>query len=314
MCFRFQVEAILQLIRHFNWTYISAVYSKGGYGEEAFKQFNRLLEDEPSICMGKAISVSPDDEASVYEKVIQNLYDSKVLVVVLLTDQEEARSILQAAKQAGLGGHFVWIGSDGLGINLDDFDGLEDIALGSLVLLAYSVPVPGFQTYFEQLHPGETDNPWFNETWQDLFKCYPSNQVEFENVCPLDKKIIDADDYAPEAYVSTIIDTVYVFASALDQLIREHCRNIPAKYIRRCVKGHVLIEYLHNITLPGHNGIITFDNNGDMLGKYEIHNFLSGKHGYTSTNVGIWDSSTGILHINESDIIWNVQKRKNAKK
>lgn len=308
---RFQVEAIMQLIVHFNWTYISIVYSKGGYGEGAFGRFSSLLEQERSICVGKVLQVSPDDTADVYRKAIQSMYESKVLVVVLLTDQEESHDLLDAAKRLQLVGHFVWVGSDGLGINIDDFDGLEEVVLGSLSLRAYSVTVPGFQTYFEALRPGNTDNPWFNESWAALFGCHwnHGNGGELADGCPLDHRLTASPSYRRESYVSTIIDTVYVFAAALDKLIRKHCPGVSKDKVRQCVSGFELLGYLRNSTLPGYNGIITFDDSGDMLGKYEIRNFQRHGHGrYVNQQVGVWDASTHTLHLDDSDVVWHVNR------
>ncbi|ELU11078.1 hypothetical protein CAPTEDRAFT_95254, partial [Capitella teleta] len=55
-------------------------------------------------------------------------------VVVLFTDQEQTKSLFRMARKQNLCGHFVWVGSDGLGVNLDDLGEAQECAVGSLSL------------------------------------------------------------------------------------------------------------------------------------------------------------------------------------
>ena len=74
-------------------------------------------------------------------------------VVVLFTDQEETRALFGAIRDMKHIGRFVWLGSDAVGLNLDDLDDLEHAAVGALTLNAFSNDVPAFQEYFKSLSP-----------------------------------------------------------------------------------------------------------------------------------------------------------------
>ena len=148
---RHQVKALLHLLIHFNWTYVSTIFSRGGYGEEAVGQF-RLLAASHDICIGKLFGVAQGEDNETYKNMILKLVDLDTRVVVLFTDQEETIGVLHAAKQLGKQKHFVWIGSDATGHNIEDFHGLEDVILGSLSLKTYSQVVPEFEVGIDYSH------------------------------------------------------------------------------------------------------------------------------------------------------------------
>jgi len=56
---------------------------------------------------------------------------------------------------------FTWLGSDTVGMNIDDMDGFEEVLVGAMTIQTYTVPVPPFQKYFESLTPENASNPWF---------------------------------------------------------------------------------------------------------------------------------------------------------
>ena len=142
--------------------------------------------------------------------------------MILYTDQEEARSILTSARQLGLGHYFTWLGSDGLGVNVDDLDDLQDVTHGSLVLKQYSEPSLDFEEYFLSLSPDTNDNPWLKPMWSELFHCYWAESASHDS-CDHFKQINKSLDYSLESTVPVIVDIVYTFAHALHRLRNKHC-------------------------------------------------------------------------------------------
>ena len=304
---RYQVRAILEIILHFRWAYLSIVYSKGGYGEEAQKHFEKLAKQH-AICISGRYPVSQGDTEELFARVVQDLDQTRANVVVLFTDQEETRGILKAVMNAKLLGRFVWVGSDGVGYNMNDFDGLEEAAVGSLSIKAYSQRVPAFDDYFQSLSPGQTRNPWFHKMWSAIFNCSWSPQND-SVPCRDNASIAYFPDYDPEDAVSIIIDTVYIFAHALDSYIRDICPDARFQSrddIHGCLEGDLYLKYLRNTTIVGHNGQLTFDENGDARGKYEVVNFQRAPGGgYKTKRVAIWDvQNPSKLQINNSEIRW----------
>ncbi|KAK2145674.1 hypothetical protein LSH36_664g01035 [Paralvinella palmiformis] len=318
---RYQVHSIIDLIQHFNWTYISAVYSKGGFGESALELF---LDIAPKygICVGSVIGIkqSERNKWALFDQALNTLLDAGAKVVILFTDQDVTRGILKATKQARLTDSFVWIGSDGMGINIDDLDGVEEEALGALLFKSYSIEVADFRDYFESLRPTDRDaNPWMKAMWAELFHCRWDHDADSDRNlarCDPSLDITLAEDYFPEAANSILIDAVNVFAKALHDLIATRCPhsfNRPNweksartwKYsLQNCTNGLHLLRYLRNISFDGHNGRIEFDQNGDILGMYEVLNFQHKDGRYVTEQIALWKVDTEKLSVNESEIRW----------
>jgi len=82
----------------------------------------------------------------------------------------------------------------------------------------------------------------------------------------------DAEDYNRESTVSLMIDAVDVFAHAIDVLIRENCPGVRrGPEVKSCVRGSLLLKYLHNTTFVDIDGELRFDDNGDIRGQYEVN-------------------------------------------
>ena len=317
----YQVNSIIDMIQHFNWTYVSTVYSKGGYGESALEQFTGLAPKN-GICIGATIGVKQSDRTKkhVFAEAIEQLYEYKAKVVILFTDQDSTRGVLQATKDAGLSDYFVWVGSDGMGVNIDDLDGLEEVALGALLFKSYSVDVLDFMDHFESLRPTDFNaNPWMKDMWAELFDCrwdHNPSSDKSKDRCDPGLDITEADDYFPEVANSIIMDAVHVFAKALHDLIENNC---PHNFNRqdweknsrswkngllRCTDGERLLRYLRNISFNGYNGRIEFDKNGDILGQYEVLNFQYKEGKYDTEQIALWKVDTEKLSVNESKIRW----------
>ena len=55
----YQAEAIISLIRHFGWTYISLLYSQGSYGVGGMERLVMLAKDA-SVCIAYSFKLRSD--------------------------------------------------------------------------------------------------------------------------------------------------------------------------------------------------------------------------------------------------------------
>ena len=76
---RFQAQAMMEIVEHYNWTYISLLYSEGSYGENGMK----LIEKEAKI-RGICIEYTK----KTHKKKIKNLMISLSITFWKLTRQE----------------------------------------------------------------------------------------------------------------------------------------------------------------------------------------------------------------------------------
>ncbi|XP_037107934.1 metabotropic glutamate receptor 3-like [Syngnathus acus] len=147
----FQAKAIAEILRYFNWTYVSTVASEGDYGEtgiDAFQQEARAHH----ICIATSAKVSRSMSRWSYENVIRSLQQkSNAKVVIMFTRSEDARELLVAANRMNV--TFTWVASDGWGAQESVVRGSEAVADGAFTIELASYQIPQFNDYFTALHP-----------------------------------------------------------------------------------------------------------------------------------------------------------------
>lgn len=236
---------IIQLLQHFNWTFINVVYSKGSYGSKATES----LKDEAkrhSICLDLVRIIHKQDPISTYDKIVRDFKRSLARVVVVYLDQEELHMLFSAVIRADLVDNFTWVGSDGLGLNTDDMQGVESVAQRALALRTQTSVVEEFQDYFKNLNPDKVPgNPWFKDMWKIMFDC------TWNFNCDKTKTVGDSNLYDPEGSVGKIIDIVYAFAEAASNIINQDCPDATGDQLYHCLRGKKIYSQLRKLSFKG---------------------------------------------------------------
>lgn len=105
--------------------------------------------------------------------------------------------------------------------------------------------------------------------------------------------------------VPNLIDSVYIYAHALDKLINDHCSGINNSDLHACVRRHDLFSYMKKVSFQGLSEYVSFDSNGDAFGEYIIDSVKSLNNNIKFVPVGTWSRQTNQLVINQSAIDWN---------
>ena len=117
--------------------------------------------------------------------------------------------------------------------------------------------------------------------------------------CPDDST--DDSSYSQNEFVPYVINAVYAFAYGLQNFLNNNCDS-PLRWNRttqQCdgmklnLTGENLLGYLYNVTFNGiQNNTVSFDENGDPSGVYEVISLQANDNGqYESVTVGIWKSA-----------------------
>ncbi|XP_033108472.1 metabotropic glutamate receptor 7-like [Anneissia japonica] len=299
---RFQVQAIVDLLLYFEWRYISVLYSDDTYGRNAIKNLIKEISQNPdgTICIANNIEIS--DNAVLpgdFENVIHTLKfndNSKVLILILREDQ--ANGMLGALREADLVGQYQIIGSDSWGASIYEIrEENLGVAKGSLKTHLHTMKVGKFEEFFKSLTPETNKNPWFPEYWDAYLSSDTcKNDTNSRNAT----QCTDAypEDFSKGSAVSLVIDAVKIVALALDAMISDGYSGNH---------GHVLFDYMKNMSFHGSSGWVEFDDRGDLQGIYDIETIQSVGNGYHIRKVGTWNSmSTNRLQINQSKMVWFV--------
>lgn len=213
----YQAKAMAEILRYFNWTYVSTVASEGDYGEtgiDAFQQEARARQ----ICIATSAKVSRSMSRWSYENVIRSLQQkSNAKVVILFTRSEDARELLVAANRMNV--TFTWVASDGWGSQESVVRGSEAVADGAFTIELASYQIPNFNQYFTSLHPyNNTRNPWFREFWENQFQCSLHDLV-------CGKHSLHEVPFQPESKIMFVVNAVYAMATALHNMRQALCPN-----------------------------------------------------------------------------------------
>ena len=132
----FQVRAIVDILLHYDWKYVSFISSADTYGRNGRQEFTKLAAEQ-GICIGLSETVSLFDSRDRYDELIKDLLNIQqqysATVVVLFVHLEMAQNVFSAATRMNAQRRFIWIGSDSWA-NYDEeaVIGNEEAALGKL--------------------------------------------------------------------------------------------------------------------------------------------------------------------------------------
>lgn len=126
----YQAQVILDLVRHFGWSYVSVVNTDGShlittrrlvhlyligiflenYGQSGIQAFRELAEDT-DVCIAQEDSVLSNAADEVFDKVVLNLkQEMNAVVVVCFCEGLTIRGLLKATKRLNMTNHFLFIG------------------------------------------------------------------------------------------------------------------------------------------------------------------------------------------------------------
>ncbi|XP_027140402.1 metabotropic glutamate receptor 1 isoform X1 [Larimichthys crocea] len=319
-----QARAMLDIVKRYNWTYVSAVHTEGNYGESGMEAFKELASQE-GLCIAHSDKIYSNAGEKHYDRLLRKLRERlpKARVVVCFCEGMTVRGLLMAMRRLGVFGEFLLIGSDGWADRYEVVEGYEQEAEGGITMKLQSEVVKTFDDYYLKLRlDTNTRNPWFSEFWQYRFQCrlagHPQENKNYKKVCSGDHGNESLhENYVQDSKMGFVINAIYAMAHGLHDMHQELCPDQTGLCeAMDPIDGSKLLDYLLKTSFKGVSGEdIYFDENGDTPGRYDIMNLQSvsdmaeGRYDYI--NVGSWHE--GILSIddyklwlNSSDMVRSV--------
>ena len=306
---RYQTEAILDILRKFNWTYVSVISSHGNVDQKAVAELTAAV-DKDNRCIAKTLTLPKLPTASDYNDTINKLKENtKAKVVVLFTTAKDVVGLFNAVREQRVAkGTWQWIGTTNIGDLMLISTELQDIAGGALTLNYVPSIENEFEDYYFSLNPRNNNYTMFVDFWESIFNCSVANTINSSiNFCTGSERLQGGKGYSRIAPAYSVIDSVYAYAYAIKGIIKTRCQNVSNT--SSCVNSINLGQLLYSkglkgITYPSFqsNSNISFDKDGGVQGKYSIMNFIHTNGSYVYKTVGSWEA--GILILNQSSITW----------
>uniref|UniRef100_A0A7N6AVT4 Metabotropic glutamate receptor 5 n=1 Tax=Anabas testudineus TaxID=64144 RepID=A0A7N6AVT4_ANATE len=302
-----QARAMVDIVKRYSWSYVSAIHTEGNYGESGMEAFKDMAAKE-GICIAHSDKIYSNAGEQSFDKLLQKLraHLPKARVVACFCEGMTVRGILMAMRRQRLVGEFLLVGSDGWADRYDVTDGYQKEAAGGITIKLKSAHVTWYDDYYLNLKPDTNlRNPWFPEFWQHRFQCrlrgHPKENTMYNSTCTWRESL--RHQYAQDTKMGFVINAIYSMAYGLHAMQQALCPGYKGLCeAMRPIDGRKLLDFLMKTNFTGVSGeIIHFDQNGDSPGRYEIMNFKHiGENEYAYIHVGSWDQ--GGLKMNDEEV------------
>lgn len=135
-----QGEVIAHIIHQLHWNCVTVIRSNLDFGKTSTEALRAATIDKTgfsTICDELVFTLNMDaslDDARAIIEQIDAIIKGQTAVTVLFTADSHTRLILQATKDLGLEGRFIWIGSTWWSNERPIIQGLEEVTRGAITL------------------------------------------------------------------------------------------------------------------------------------------------------------------------------------
>ncbi|XP_069053542.1 extracellular calcium-sensing receptor-like [Lepisosteus oculatus] len=318
----FQVKAMVQIIKHYGWTWVGVIASSDDYGQSAVKSFTEQIAHFGCISFSETLP-SVNSKARILE-IVKTIRRSTARVIVVFSPGAHFDPLVEEIVLQNITDR-QWIASEAWTTstviqskeNFHSFGGTIGIAIRR-------GEIPGLETFLLQIQPtSNSNNNLLRQFWENIFDCKfqaKSNDLESNKICSGTEDIKSTktsySDVSELRASYNVYKAVYALAHSLHNLMscepgkgpfqNNSCADITT------VQPWQLLHYLARVNFTTHYGDrVSFDENGDALAIYDVMNWQRADDGAVKTvTIGLYDESAPAgqqLSLNEDKIFWNFE-------
>ncbi|XP_067363896.1 extracellular calcium-sensing receptor-like [Channa argus] len=332
----FQVRAMIQILKHFGWSWAGLLVSDDDYGLHISRSFQSDIAQYGGGCLAYTEILPWGHDPNEYKRIVDVMKTSTAHVVIVFAHQMHMIQLMEEVVKKNVTG-LQWIASEAWTL----IDGLHTptfmpYLVGTLGIAIRRGKISGLRDFLLRINPKQHTNGYENsmikQFWEHTFHCRfsppPVGWVEnggaictgnedIENLETVD--FLDVSELRPEY---NIYKAVYALAYALDDMLQCEPGRGPfsghnCATLQR-LEPWQLMYYLEkvNFTTP-FGDQVSFDENGDALPIYDVMNWLwlpDGKTKVQSVGVVKTTATKGEeLILDEEKIFWNFKSKEPLK-
>ncbi|KAM3615587.1 uncharacterized protein V6R79_004429 [Siganus canaliculatus] len=327
------VRAMIQILKHFGWTWVGLLISDDDYGLHAARSFQSDFVQPGNGCLAYVEILPWDHDKAGLRRIVGIVKKSTALVVIVFAHESYVMKLMEEMKNQNVTGR-QWIASEAwTAATVLHTSHLMPYLAGTLGIAIRRGEIPGLREFNLQIRPdphhnSSYENSMVNQFWEHTFQCRfappPAGWVETggvlctgqEDLEKVKTEYLDVSDLRPEY---NVYKAVYALAYALDELL--HCEpgrgpfNGHSCGSLRGLEPWQLLYYLEKVNFTTSFGDqVAFDENGDALPTYDVTNWHWLPHGRTEVQtVGEVKKSASKneeLTIDEDKIFWSFESKK----
>uniref|UniRef100_A0A3Q3KEW5 G-protein coupled receptors family 3 profile domain-containing protein n=1 Tax=Monopterus albus TaxID=43700 RepID=A0A3Q3KEW5_MONAL len=326
----FQVRAVIQILKHFSWTWAGLLISDDDYGLYAARSFQSDLAQSGGGCLAYLEVLPWNKDTAELRRIVEIMKKSTARVVIVFAHDGHMIDLMEEVVRQNVTG-LQWIASEAWtsATVLQTLDLMPYLG-GTLGIAIRRGEIPGLRDFLLQLRPELrlNTNNGNNLFWEYTFQCrfappppgwleaggaLCTGQEDLENV---DTEFLDISNLRSEY---NVYKAVYALAYALDDLLQ--CESGRGPFSEHScgslqrLEPWQLVYYLDKVNFTTSFGDqVSFDENGDVLPVYDIMNWMWLPDGITQVqSVGEVKKSPlkgEELTLDEDKIFWNFESKK----
>ncbi|XP_078023628.1 extracellular calcium-sensing receptor-like [Epinephelus lanceolatus] len=326
----FQVRAMIQILKHFGWTWAGLLVSDDDYGLHVARSFQSDLAQSGGGCLAYSEILPWGDNSAELKRIVTVMKTSTARVVIVFAHQIHMIQLMEEVVRQNVTG-LQWMASEAwTAAAVLQTPRLMPYLGGTLGIAIRRGEIPGLRDFLLRIRPDLHDSNNFGHSmvrqfWEQTFQCRfaspPAGWMEAgeepctgdEDLESVETEFLDVSNLRPEY---NIYKAVYALAYALDNMLQ--CEPGRGPFSRhscatlQTLEPWQLTHYLQkvNFTTP-FGDQVSFDENGDALPIYDIMNWLWLPNGRTKVQtVGVvrkLASKGEELTLDEDKIFWNFE-------
>ncbi|CAM4579293.1 unnamed protein product [Leuciscus chuanchicus] len=325
----FQVQAMVQILRHFGWTWVGFLYSDDDYGIYASVSFQQEIQQFGS-CVAFSEILPDDNNPKDIQRIMGVIQASTARVVVVFSTSSYLMNLMDEVVLQNLTGR-QWIASEAWATS-PVFHSPRFLPFlgGTLGIAIRRGEIQTLKDFLLRLCPSnDPRNNMLRIFWENMFRCSfetggkKTDGEQVKKVCTGQEDLNTTDtsytDVSGLRAAYNVYKAVYALAHALNDLMQcdegrgpfggNSCANIIN------LKPWQLVHYLQQVNFTtGFGDHVSFDKNGDALAIYDVLNWQPNSDGSIRVQtVGVVNegAATGkVLTLDEDALYWNFQMKK----
>uniref|UniRef100_A0A8C2WIX1 G-protein coupled receptors family 3 profile domain-containing protein n=1 Tax=Cyclopterus lumpus TaxID=8103 RepID=A0A8C2WIX1_CYCLU len=325
----FQVDALVQLVMHFGWTWVGVIAGDDAYGLGGANIFADEVR-KLGACVALHEVIPKNRAQTTISSIVSKIRSSGARVILVFAVEQDAAALFDEVLREGLTG-IQWLASEAWSTAaiLSTPKKHHHILQGSMGFAIRRAHIPGLQEFLLHLHPSSPDalgDPFLIPFWEEVFQCRlgvqaegQEHNIEGKPPCSGAEDLGSVTNIYSDVSQLRISYNVYKAVYAIVHAL---------KAMRSCVKGNgpfpqqacpdedniqpwQFLHYIQGVEYLNSFGDETkFDENGDPAAMYDLVNWQLRPDGEMElVTIGKFDETTTggkqKLQIQEHIIEWN---------
>ncbi|KAG7471683.1 extracellular calcium-sensing receptor-like [Solea senegalensis] len=229
----FQVRTMIQILKHFGWTWVGLLLSDDEYGIHATRSFHSELRSNSGGCVAYTEILPWGDDTTELRRIVDVMKKSTARVVIVFAYETHLIDLMKEVVRQNVTG-LHWMASEAWtsGTSLQTPDFMPYLA-GTLGITVRRGEIPGLRDFLIQIRPDIHHNTHghsvLNQFWEHTFQCRfappPAGWVEAGGELCTGQEVIEIVetgflDVSNLRAEYNVYKAVYALAYALDDMLQ----------------------------------------------------------------------------------------------